>query len=155
MVFGSKSKKKKESLVPEAPEPEDFEKAEESVKSSRAEPMPAPEQKTPPLFIKVDRYKDIIKNIQELKSYALGLRDALDALADIEKELKTGLELTNKALDRFNTIISLLDAKLLKFHEGGDEARVPGEMDEYVKNLYDQMEKIRHELRTIEPEARS
>lgn len=161
MIFGSRSKKEKKLPLPpeppkiEVPRPEDFEKVEESVESLHAKPMPVSEQKAPPLFIKVERYKDIIKNIQELKSYALGLRDALDALADIEKELRSGLELTNRALDKFNTIVSLLDAKLLKFREGETIAEVPKEMDEYVKGLYDQVEKIRHELRMIEPEAGS
>ena len=152
MVFGSKSRKERISAPKSVRTDVPMEEAPEETETPVRE---APEHKTPPVFIKVDKYKDIIKNIQELKSYALGLRDALDALTDIERELKSGLELTNKALDRFNTIISLLDAKLLKFGEGEDMTRVPGEMDEYVKNLYNQVENIRHELRTIESESDS
>ncbi len=180
MVFGSRSKKGKGlplpppplpprpsgHQMPEPPFPSGMEIP--GVRASRLPRKPvkavpvravaekaALERKAPPLFIKIDKYKDIIKNIQELKSYALGLRDALDALGDIEKELKNGLELTNRALDRFNTIISLLDAKLLKFHEVETEVGVPKEVDEYVKDLYDQMKRVRHELKVIEYEAGS
>jgi hypothetical protein len=106
----------------------------------------------PPLFIKIDKYKDIVQNLQRLKSYALSLRDALDALDDIEKELKTGIQITQKALDDFNAIIAVMDAKLIRL-TGGDEGEIEGEvpehMDDYIKGVYDQIAKIRDELRTI------
>lgn len=79
-----------------------------------------PEAKSPPLFIKIDKYKELVQNLQRLKSYALSLRDALDALDDIEKELKTGIQLTQKALDDFNTIIAMMDTKLIRLSEGED-----------------------------------
>ena len=110
------------------------------------------EGKAPPLFIRVDKYKEIIVNLQRLKSYALSLRDALDALDDIEKELKTGIELTQKALDDFNAIISLLDAKLIRLsggEEGEEGVEAPEHMDNYIKNVYEQIQKIRDDLKTI------
>jgi hypothetical protein len=110
------------------------------------------EGKYPPLFIRIDKYKEIIQNLQRLKSYALSLRDALDALNDIEKELRTGIDLTQKALDDFNAIISVMDAKLVRL-AGGEEAEIGGEvpehMDQYIKGVYDQISKIRDELKTI------
>ena len=110
------------------------------------------EGKYPPLFIRIDKYKELIQNLQRLKSYALSLRDALDALNDIEKELRTGIDLTQKALDDFNTIISVMDAKLIRLaggEEGEFEGETPEHMDEYIKGVYDQISKIRDELRTI------
>jgi len=106
---------------------------------------------SPPLFIKIDKYRDVLKNVQELKSYSVGLRDAMDAISDVEHELKVGLDIANKALDRFNTLLSLLDSKLIRI-EGVDttEVQTPKEIDDYVKGLYDQIERIKHELRTIE-----
>jgi len=110
------------------------------------------EGKYPPLFIRIDKYKEIIQNLQRLKSYALSLRDALDALNDIEKELRTGIDLTQKALDDFNAIISVMDAKLIRL-AGGEEGEIEGEtpehMDDYIKGVYDQISKIRDELKTI------
>ena len=117
----------------------------------------------PPLFIKIDKYQDVLDKIQLLKTSSLTLRDALDAIADMEKELQTGLSLTHRALDRFNTLIAEIDAKMLgistetkeeKMEKTKEEALRQDElgateMDKYVKGLYEQMERIRSELKTI------
>ena len=120
-----------------------------AVSSAEDTPM---EGKYPPLFIRIDKYKELIQNLQRLKSYALSLRDALDALNDIEKELRTGIDLTQKALDDFNSIISVMDSKLIRL-AGGEEGEIEGEtpehMDEYIKGVYDQISKIKDELKTI------
>ncbi|MFH1978065.1 MAG: hypothetical protein ABIJ92_01960 [Candidatus Aenigmatarchaeota archaeon] len=109
---------------------------------------------SPPLFIKIDRYKDVVKEIQRLKSYSLGLRDALDALVDIENELKNGLSLAQKALDHFSSVVSLLDAKFLRIQgvESNDLDDVPDELDNHIKGLYNQMEKIKSDMRTFDDE---
>jgi len=103
-----------------------------------------------PLFVKVDKYQNIVDNIQKLKSYSLGLRDAIDALADMEKELQQGISILNRSLDNFNNILGLLDSKLLRI-QGIEKATVqaPKEVDEYVRNVYDQMEKIKRDLDSI------
>ena len=114
--------------------------------------------KTPPLFIKVERYKEIIKSVQQLRSYSLGLRDALDALTDLEKELQTGLSICHKALDKFNSLISMLDARLSRTRGAEKEAKAmetelktesPVDLENYVKGLHSQMERIREDLKTI------
>jgi len=106
---------------------------------------------SPPVFIKIDKYTDIVKNLQRLKTYAMSLRDALDALADIEKELTTGISISHKALDDFNTTIAILDSKLLRASAIRDfDSESSGDMDKYIKGIYDQMEKIKSELRGIE-----
>ncbi|MBM3304095.1 MAG: hypothetical protein FJY76_03280 [Candidatus Aenigmarchaeota archaeon] len=140
MVLG----KKKAPKLPELPMPSAESPAE-------AEPRAPAKPAAPPLFIKIDKYRDVLKNVQELKSFSVGLRDAMDAIADVEHELKTGLEIANKALDRFNTLLALLDSKLIRI-EGVEPADVqtPKEIDDYVKGLYDQIERIKHDLRTIE-----
>lgn len=106
----------------------------------------------PPLFIKIEKYKELVQSLQRLKSYALSLRDALDALNDIEKELKTGILITQKALDDFNSMIALMDSKLIRLSdaaEGESDYETPEHMDDYIKGVYDQISKIRDELKTI------
>lgn len=105
---------------------------------------------SPPVFIKIDKYTEIVKNLGNLKSYALSLRDALDAIADIEKELTTGITIAHKALDDFNTIIAVLDSKLLRASAIKDmDVSAPGDVDKYIKGIYDQMERIKSELKAI------
>lgn len=104
---------------------------------------------SPPVFIKVDKYADIVKNLHKLKSYSLSLRDALDALSDIEKEITTGISIAHRALDDFNTIISVLDSKIVRADSTSRiDVDSPEDVDNYVKNIYEQMEKIKADLRS-------
>jgi hypothetical protein len=104
----------------------------------------------PSVFIKVDKYTDIVRALKRLKSHAMSLRDALDALGDIEKEIATGISIGHRAIDEFNNIIAGLDAKLLRAHHLDDfDVGSSPEMDEYIKNIYEQMEKIRNELKEL------
>lgn len=137
----------REISIPDTPRPA------VSVRPKPVQKMAAEEEETSaPVFIKIDKYKDIIKSLQDLKSYSLGLRDALDAVGEMEKEIRNGLDISQKALDRFNQSIAVLDAKLLKLQGAPGPANVPEDVDEYIKNLYNQVEKLRHELRTAEAE---
>jgi|GEM_PF-810697 len=104
---------------------------------------------SPPLFIKIDKYRELVQGIKDLRSNALSLRDALDAITDIEKELRNGINITQNALDNFNSIISAIDSGLLRVGAEEDVVEVPKEMDEYVKELYDHVERIKHDLKTI------
>jgi hypothetical protein len=102
---------------------------------------------SPPVFIKIDKYSDVVRNLQRLKTYALSLRDALDALSDIEKEITTGISLAHKALDDFNSTIAVLDSKLLRASAIEDmDVDKPEDVDRYIKGIYEQMEKIKAEL---------
>ncbi len=108
---------------------------------------------SPPVFVKIDRYKELLEDIQKLRSYSLGLRDALDAMAEIEKEFKTAMGLTNKVLDKVNMLISSLDMKLLR-KAGTDvdhlpPVKSPDEVESYVKGIYDQVEKLKKELHSL------
>ena len=138
----------KKQPIPEPPKPE----IPRTTEKPRASGQTAVKKPSPPLFIKIDRYRELLQNISELKSYALNLRDALDALSDIEKELKNGLGVTQAALDKLNSVISAIDSKLLRVgsEEQKDIVEIPEEMDRYVKTLYDNIERIRHELKALQ-----
>ena len=104
---------------------------------------------SPPLFIKVDKYTEIVKNLQKLKSFSLSLRDALDALSEIERELVSGISLAHKALDEFNQVIAGLDAKFMRAHSIEETPINTSEMDKYIEGVYKQMERIKKELQTL------
>jgi hypothetical protein len=145
-----------ESEIPEAPSPGRMERMSPRPKYDK--PLPKAEHhplhSAPPLFIKIDRYQEVVDSIQKLKSLALGLRDALDALADIEKELTTGINIAHKALDDFNTIISMLDSKMTRVGEigTGRSNAESSEINTYVRGIYDQMDKIKRELKNVSEE---
>lgn len=116
-------------------------------------PAASNKPKVPPVFVKVERYKELLDDVQKLRSYSLGLRDALDAMGEIEKEFKTAMSLTNKVLDKVNIIISSIDMKLL--HKSGpspdtsSSIKPPDDVDNYVKGIYDQIERLKTELQSI------
>ncbi|UCD03376.1 MAG: hypothetical protein JSV63_01950 [Candidatus Aenigmatarchaeota archaeon] len=125
---------------------------EEQVKKAVAKPMVdipgAPKGASPPVFVKLDRFRDLLEDIQKLRSYSLGLRDAIDAMAEIEKEFKTAMGLTHKVLDKVNILISSIDAKLLQ--KTGPSSllatiKPPEDVDKYVKGISDQIEKLKSE----------
>jgi len=113
---------------------------------------------SPPLFIKVDKYRDIIKSIRDLRSYILNLRDALDVLRDMQKEVANGIEIAGKTLDELNEITSNLDSFFMKPQTIGGKAEDfgrPGigeeeeEARDSMKDVYGQLEKLRAQLRAI------
>jgi hypothetical protein len=131
----------------------------------RAAPQERIPSGSPPLFIKVDKYRDVLRNIRNLRSYILNLRDALDVLEDIQKELANGVQIAQKAVDELNVILSSLDSFFLKphtiEHEDIDEteeedyiprhpeARSPNEMETYVRDVYGELERLRSQLKSI------
>ena len=105
----------------------------------------------PPIFIKIDRYRELIEEIERLKLSAVSLRDAVDALSEMAKELNSGISITQRALDKFNKVVTGIDAKMLK--SGGPVGEHPvssAEIDSYVRNLYQQVENIKKDLRTVQ-----
>lgn len=121
------------------------------------EPLPrAMPKPSPPVFIKIEKYRDIVKNISDLKAQAVGLRDTLEVLIDVEAELKRALDVTNRTLDNLNIVLSDLESKLTRISP--EEERVelpkiplqpPREIEGYVRDLHKHIERIKHELESI------
>ncbi len=154
LILGDKENKKEAVAQKETPEREskakqpDAEKPHHGVMSkisSDAQDISV----SPPLFIKIDKYSELVKDIQKLKGNMLALRDALDAISDIEKELISGISLAHKALDDFSMVISSMDSKLLRAHSIDNVPINTKEMDSYIKGVYEKMERIKKELESV------
>jgi hypothetical protein len=113
---------------------------------------------SPPLFIKVTKYRDILQHINNLKSYILGLRDTMDALREIQSELNKAIGLSNRTLDHINSMVGAIDSRMTAIGEPEEMLDMPGQagppadIEAYIKDLYNHMEKIKSELKTISPE---
>ncbi len=133
---------------PAIPEAKDLPRPPEHL-PPRSEPVPA-SSRGPPLFIKIDKYREVVDSLHKLKTYALGLRDALEALNDVEKELQHGLSITHRALEKFSSTIAEIDAKMTRSSPGDAERSEPAsEMNEYVSDLHEQMQRIKKDLGSI------
>ena len=130
------------------------------IKRAPVKPVPRLPAQSPPIFIKVEKYKDIIKGIRDLRSYILNLRDTLDVLVDMQRELANGIEIAHKTLDELSTILSNLDSFFMKpqgaegrlgdFEEREDlEERDIDEVHTSMSDVYGHLEKLRAQLKAI------
>jgi len=115
---------------------------------------PESEEKHLPLFVKVERYNDIIKIIESLRSYVLSLRDAVDVMEELQKEIKNGITISQKVLDDINMTLSSLDSYFLKPQSAEDVIKAKPtitekSVDDYVKNVYEIVERLRTQLNSI------
>lgn len=169
-LFGDKSKEIKEFHEEKA---DDFKPPKAPMKLpdiKKPLPPPAPASRhafrppasressdSPPLFIKVDKYREIVKNIRDLKSNIMNMRDALDVLAEMQKEVANGIEIAHKTIDGLNGVIANLDSYFLRpqgiqHHmedDVGPGAVDEGEIENQMKDVYGQVEKLRAQLRSI------
>lgn len=115
-----------------------------------AKPESVPPQ-SPPLFVKVEKYKDIMRIIEGLRSNILSLRDALDAMEELDKEIKNGIEISQKVLDDLNATLSSLDSYFLRPQNIEEFAEIKPSVNEkaidgYVKNVYEQVERLKTQM---------
>jgi hypothetical protein len=115
---------------------------------------------SPPLFIKIDKYREVVRNLMEIKSFVLNLRDALDVMDDIQREISNGVNIAKKTLDELNMLLSNMDSYLVKpeamehamDNEPFEQKQVPRqseELDNYVKDVYGQLEKLKTQLKSL------
>lgn len=138
------------------PAPQAAPKEEWEPPAPRAREWPEQHRGTPPLFIKIDRYRDVVRDVQRLKATSAGLRDALDAMADLQRELQASTSLLSKTLDKFNATLTAIDAKFVRVSAATDEEPprhvepVHRELHNQVQDLHSQMQRLRSELKELE-----
>ena len=115
-----------------------------------SQPQPEPKPTAPSLFIKIEKYQEIVKQIQNLKSLSLTLRDAMDALSEMEKELKNGMQMAKSSLDKFNYTLLQLDGSLIRSQGvATSPSEDTKELEDYVRDIYKQVERLKGDMRTI------
>jgi hypothetical protein len=149
--------------VPEQPDAEGRYQAPARLPEIRKlspKPLPRMPAQSPPIFIKVEKYREIVGGMRDLRSYILNLRDTLDVLVDMQKELANGIEIAHKTLDELSTILSNLDALFIKPQGmesrlddnddiGDMEGRGTEELRASMSNVYGHLEKLRAQLKAI------
>ena len=110
----------------------------------RPEPKPAEAS----LFIKLEKYQSVVENLNKLRSYAQEMQTRLDSIDELRKQLQSAMENAEKVLNNFNSILAGLDSLL--FRTGVERTEMPrSELEEYIKDLHSEVEKIRSDLKTI------
>ena len=80
------------------------------------------EKEIAPLFVKIEKYKEVITNIQEVKILLKGLKNVFNLLYEIEQVRNDAVKLLSTTLQRIERSLIELDASLLR----------PGEFEPYT-----------------------
>ncbi len=153
MVFWTKKKKE-----------EDIKAVKEAV--SGPPPLPPEETKMPtielekspertrfaPLFIKIDRYNEVLKNIEGLKNVMLNLRDLLLLNQQMEKIRAESQNMLQKNIQEISRLLTELDKEFVRprgLEEMGTAIKTSMEterIEDYVGELERELQNLRGKL---------
>ncbi|MEM5836511.1 MAG: hypothetical protein QW451_02045 [Candidatus Aenigmatarchaeota archaeon] len=122
-------------------------------KSVALEEKPRPIfKKSIPLFIKVERYEEILENIEELRSIIELIKSSLSIFEESERVREETIELIRENANRFENRLNFLKSALLAEgvkEERREEIQRKSEMKEVLSNLKAQIEKLREEIQSM------
>ncbi len=102
-------------------------------------------KKTPPVFIKLTRYEEIVDQINILRSSISNMYEILNVLNEIENSRKEALETFKSSINKINGGISFLDSIIVKPSGLGIEPKkiVSEDMNKSLIQLKNELEKIK------------
>lgn len=155
MAFWSKKKKEKKEDI-------------EAVKQAVSQPDVVPESmdmpkielgKLPerprfaPLFVKIDRYQEVLKTIEDLKSMLLNARDILNVMQQLDKIKQESESLLQKNIQEVVKSIAALDSEFVRPKGVGMEETMPSfkaeKVESYVGELERELQHLRSQLQQM------
>ncbi|MBI4162547.1 MAG: hypothetical protein HY513_02595 [Candidatus Aenigmarchaeota archaeon] len=107
-----------------------------------------------PLFVKVDKYRDVLRDVHELKLYTAGIKQVLDLLHDIETIRMDANKVLRATVQRIEKSLVEMDSELLRprgaimseiTREDTEVRHIEGSLTELQKQLSD----LKRELQTF------
>jgi len=110
-----------------------------------------------PLFIKIDRYHEILNSIESLKSILLGVRDLLNLMQQLDRIKIESETLLNKNIQEVILIISNMDKEFIRPKGVSVENSVPDMHDNagyekvgnYIGDLQRELDNLKSQLQTL------
>lgn len=102
-----------------------------------------------PLFVKVDKYRDIIKTIQELKLFVASTKQVFGVLQEVENLKSDALNVLRATVQRLERSILEIDAELLRPHGVGiseTKSNEVGHLESSLEELQKQLLELKREL---------
>ncbi|MBI4174625.1 MAG: hypothetical protein HY517_03195 [Candidatus Aenigmarchaeota archaeon] len=143
-MFFSKDRKRELSEI------KDVLEEEEMPAAMPAAPSPSPlvrmkeKESAAPLFVKVDKYRDIITSIQEMKLYVSSTKQVFSVLQEIESMRSDALNVLRATLQRLERSVIEMDAELLRpqgvsitAQESSEVTHIESSLGELQKQLLD------------------
>ena len=138
-------KKKKEELQPPPPKPAPLPPLE------KVELAPPPEKpKFAPLFVKIERYKEVLKNIEKIKLLLDDLRQLINLRAQISRIGQDSHALLEKNIGEISRVISSLDREFVRPRGEKIEPKTEERMEGYISQLRDELARLQSEVKAVE-----
>lgn len=112
---------------------------------SRAYPKTDP---SAPLFVKVDRYNEIISKLQETKDLLRGVKTVFPVLLEIDQVKRDATESLRVTLQKIEKNMAELDSDLVRPGQARIEApcEVPSHIESSLSDLHSQLSSLRGQL---------
>lgn len=155
MPFWSKPQKKDIEAVKQAVVPQ--EKAQ-PIEMPKFDLGKLPERpRFAPLFVKIDRYKEILNSIENLKSILLGVRDLLNLMQQLDRIKIESETLLNKNIQEVIMNISSMDKEFIRpkgvsaedaVHDMHDNTGYE-KVGNYISDLQRELDNLKSQLQTL------
>ena len=113
-------------------------------------PLPVVERETgAPLFVKVDKYRDIIKTIQELKLFVSSTKQVFIVLQEADNLRADAINVLRATVQRLERSILEIDSELLRPHGVGisdTKSSEVGHLESSLEELQKQLMDLKREL---------
>jgi len=139
-------------MIFEKKKPEDLPVEEYAEIPEKVEPeegvKPKEETSFAPLFIKLDRYKEIINKIESIKSTLAGLKSSLSILKDLEKLRDDNIKVIESIISKLEKRLEELDSEFTQ--PGGALAHMKEIKD--VESLVSNLAEIKGQIERMKTE---
>ncbi|HDJ96724.1 MAG TPA: hypothetical protein ENG45_01485 [Candidatus Aenigmarchaeota archaeon] len=153
-------RRKKEEEIPEKVEGEEelerirkaVEGEESKVETPVEEKVEVKEEKYAPLFVKIEKYAEILRMLNDIKNTLSTLKNGMKMLDEIEKIRKEVKEILTSSLNRIDARIVSMDQEFLR--PKGFEEEFPTPMQPEVEHLQTVVDDLKAEIERLKSEAK-
>ena len=115
-----------------------------------AEEMPIEREAGAPLFVKVDKYREVLRSLQEMKLFVGGVKQTFTVLHEIESIRADALNIMRATVQRLEKSLTQVDTDLLR--PKGISLREMGVADTEVRHLEESLTDLQKQLAGLRQE---
>ncbi|MBI2579495.1 MAG: hypothetical protein HYW27_01200 [Candidatus Aenigmarchaeota archaeon] len=146
MLFKRREKDDFKEIKDAVEEPSDYKEYDE-------EPLMERSMGSAPLFVKIDKYKDVISEIQEMKSFMSNIKQVFSVLHETDGIRSDALKVMRASIQRLEKSVLEIDAELVRPKglsmediQGREEA---GHIENSLTDLQKQLSELKRELQDM------
>ena len=148
-MFFSKKEKPELDEIKEAVEP-----TEPAVYDRDVYKREVPTASEAPLFVKVEKYKEMLRNIREMMAFVAGTKQLFAVLNEIEAVRTDAINIMRATIQRLEKDMIEIDSELLRPKGFEPEEKAPGETELYhiedsLTDLQKQLSTLRRDLQEL------